>query len=290
MATWYINADTGNDTTGDGSSGNPWLNVSKAHTMASSGDTIVCMDSTADYAFGNQTFTKNLTVTGQQDDASGARFYGAYTLRQWNTSPATVVLNVSKLTFYGSPRPTSYNNNISTHQGIIDSCVFYDSSSTSATTAAPGFVGTDILSGSEVNDLTISNCLFYGMTGTNPTVTGGHHTSGANDTGTFLFEGNTIYIDGVYSYATPTIVGVYSWGSITPTFRNNIIYCAVDGVDFVRSGQAGLFTYYNNSTYNVGNVSTGSNNITTDPLLIDPKNANFKLRPGSPAFGIGYSV
>lgn len=40
MATYYVNASTGNDTTGDGSSGTPWATMAKADATATAGDTI----------------------------------------------------------------------------------------------------------------------------------------------------------------------------------------------------------------------------------------------------------
>jgi hypothetical protein len=39
MSTWNVST-TGNDTTGDGSSGSPYATVSKAVSMSSNGDTI----------------------------------------------------------------------------------------------------------------------------------------------------------------------------------------------------------------------------------------------------------
>jgi len=74
MPTYYINADTGNDSTGTGTSGAPWKTISKAHTSAAAGDTIICQDSVAAYTWGNQTFTKGLTIQGQRDNGSGAVF------------------------------------------------------------------------------------------------------------------------------------------------------------------------------------------------------------------------
>ena len=46
MATYYINADTGDDTTGDGSSALPWATLSKGITGSASGDTIFAQNST----------------------------------------------------------------------------------------------------------------------------------------------------------------------------------------------------------------------------------------------------
>jgi len=39
-ATYYLDADEGNDTTGDGSSGNPWATLTKAQATVVSGDTV----------------------------------------------------------------------------------------------------------------------------------------------------------------------------------------------------------------------------------------------------------
>lgn len=56
MATYYIDYVNGNDSTGDGSSATPWKTMDKAHTEASSGDTVKVMDGT--YAEGGLTWTK----------------------------------------------------------------------------------------------------------------------------------------------------------------------------------------------------------------------------------------
>ena len=41
MATYYVNPTSGNDTTGDGTSGTPWLTVNKANTESTNADIIV---------------------------------------------------------------------------------------------------------------------------------------------------------------------------------------------------------------------------------------------------------
>lgn len=73
-ATYYSNSSTGNDTTGDGSSGNPYLTFHKAYTVAaSSGDTINLTGTftwtdageTGDAATTGYTLAKSLTITGQ---------------------------------------------------------------------------------------------------------------------------------------------------------------------------------------------------------------------------------
>lgn len=61
MATYYINSDTGNNTTGTGAIGAPWLTMSKAHTSAATGDTIILQRATAVYTFPDLTIGKSLT-------------------------------------------------------------------------------------------------------------------------------------------------------------------------------------------------------------------------------------
>ncbi len=72
-ATIYANYSTGSDTTGDGSSGNPYKTFNKAYTAASSGDTInlagtfdwTNSDETGDAATTGYTIGKSLTIIGQ---------------------------------------------------------------------------------------------------------------------------------------------------------------------------------------------------------------------------------
>ena len=41
MATWYVSLDTGNDTTGNGTVGNPYKQITRAASVGSQGDTIM---------------------------------------------------------------------------------------------------------------------------------------------------------------------------------------------------------------------------------------------------------
>ena len=71
--TIYVNRVTGNDATGNGTSGSPYKTFHKGYTMASSGNTInltgtftwTDTDETGDAATSGYTINKNLTITGQ---------------------------------------------------------------------------------------------------------------------------------------------------------------------------------------------------------------------------------
>lgn len=78
--TWYI-APTGNDTTGNGTEGTPYLTVNKCHTVGANGDTVVCAEGTyREYAF---TISKtSWTIRA----AAGARpiFVATHAYTSWN--------------------------------------------------------------------------------------------------------------------------------------------------------------------------------------------------------------
>lgn len=75
-ATIYANSSTGNDTTGNGSSGSPYKTFHKAYTVASSTDTIDLTgtfdwnsaDETGDSTTTGYTIAKSLTIRGQGAD------------------------------------------------------------------------------------------------------------------------------------------------------------------------------------------------------------------------------
>jgi len=73
QTTIYVNSSTGDDTSGDGSSGTPYKTFHKGYTSASSGDTIdltgtftwTDADETGDATTSGYTLSKNLTIQGQ---------------------------------------------------------------------------------------------------------------------------------------------------------------------------------------------------------------------------------
>lgn len=292
MATWYINADTGNDTTGDGSNALPWLTISKAHTSASAGDTIVCQDSTAEYTFTDQTFTKsNLTITGEQDDASGAVFNGGALVKRWtdNGSGSVSGVVIQKLTLRNitTSGPGTYRNIIAFSKYVFRNNVVKDiiQSAASGSTGASGIVGPYYAGAAMVLDIEIYNNVFYGLTGGSPTLMVTLLSGGGNDTGSFRFYNNTVYADGAYT--TPNFFVFSTIASLgTVELKNNIFY-ATSSVAFVPSGTA-LNSYFDyNDTYNCTSVPSGTNNITSDPLFVDAPNDNFNLRPTSPCIDTG---
>lgn len=103
MAIWYLNADTGNDSTGNGSSGSPYLTLAKALTVYGVGDTIYFQNSTATYALATATINKNCTITGES--IAGCVLDAAYSFAGWKCVDATITiqnLTFSRVTTSGS--------------------------------------------------------------------------------------------------------------------------------------------------------------------------------------------
>lgn len=289
MSTYYLNADTGNDTTGTGSSANPWKTISKAHTAAASGDTIICQASVASYTFANQTFTKSLNIYGVNDDASGVIFDGAAVAARWTGGfSATVVLDIRKITFQNitTSGPGTYQNIIGCYHLTFKNNIVRNiiQAASSGSTGTAGIIGAEHQSGANDHAVLIEGNVFYDLNGGSPTLTVSLHGNGGDDTGYFYWYNNTFYADG--SYTTPNFFVVGTVGAIDYQLKNNIFY-ATSSVALPASGTAfnGLFNY--NDTYNCTNVPTGTGNITSDPLFVDAPNNNFNLRPSSPCIDTG---
>jgi hypothetical protein len=283
MATYYINADTGNDTTGDGSSGNPWLTLSKAHTEASTGDTIVCQDSTAHFSWESFNFSKQLTIGGES--IGGAIF---------DASSATT----TRYQMFSGASGTIFNKIYWTGLAISDG-------------QDGGFRG---VSGEVI--LTFNNCKFYGNTIINDhsgifcsTADGkltptfnicllynnyGNSTAGAlyccvNASNSPVFNNCSIH----FNATTPNdfrMFNYYGGTYFTPIYKNTIILndqsTSIElslAVGSVPGGEMDYTCYYGSFTQ----IQTGVGNINQDPLFIDKTENNYHLAPSSPCIDTG---
>lgn len=304
MASWYINADTGNDSTGDGSSGSPYLTLSKAHTEASSGDTIVCQDSTASFTFADQTISKDLTITGESDDASGAVFDGGALNVKWYFSAD---VTITKLTF----------TNMSCGASWVGAMFYFNTNDVTV----------------DFNLCIIENSTIGGRNGftsngifcTNGTVTGVTFTFERNlikptiksslaslGFGGSYFNFRTLQTSSISIYNNTIMVGDYAGDERTDKIietpsasgtdlrvRNNIIYSTqthATPIDLVLSSanlNSCVFDY--NDYYTTGTAFTAlpteaENNIQVDPLFVDLTTDNYDLQQATPCKNAGVII
>lgn len=278
MSVFYI-SPAGNDTTGNGSSATPWATISKAHTSAASGDTIICKTGTI--AWADQTFTKSLTIQGEARPVySGSAWTGA-TLdagagaRLWIIS-ASVTVTISDLIFRNA---TCVNN---------QTPLFRNSGAAAA--------------------LSFTRCIFTSLTLLSTSAQGGIYKSAANNNtytfNTCVFYGNTYPADGIFNNFSTTGIVAYFYNTIVyganQIFGNlnlapdhtitakNCIFQALSSTSFVVNASTWTFIY--NTTYNYTSVPSGSNNLTSDPLFVAPASGDFRLRPGSPCVNNGIAL
>ncbi len=125
MATYYINQDSGNDTTGNGSLATPWQTMSKAHTSSATGDTIIMMPSVNVYTFPSLTIGKSLTwraaIIGDAiiDGTAGAASWttGIYSLTLENLIFQNVTTNALGM---------FYMSGTGTRDLLFKNCIFRD--------------------------------------------------------------------------------------------------------------------------------------------------------------------
>lgn len=275
MTVYYINADTGDNGLGDGSAGNPWLTLAFAYSNSVAGDTIICQDSVAAYAWIDATMSSRF-IQGESDDASGAVFDGAAGANiRWIISNLTI----SNITFQN--RTSNVTNlsafvvNIINESNTFINCVFNNIEVGGNTSGAGGLITSSL---ADDSTWTLVDCRISDIR-TNPSI--GFLFGSINATGvSYSLTGCTIYTNAV---------GVDQLNSIcerhqptTISFKNVIIastYSLAMG-DFTEDATYSCF-------YQITGAPSGTGVITSDPLMVDPDNANFNLRPTSPCIDTG---
>jgi len=297
VTTYYIAPTThpttpGNDTTGNGSEATPWATISKAHTSAASGDTIICKDGT--YTFGSQTFNKSLTIRAQNSGL--AIFDGAAGNVSWTIGAVT--LSVYGLIFQNITRAGADNyiftSGASVAIVLFENCQFKTLLIEGAMFASGGIFGIGVNTGGS-SAWTFVSCLFNDphQSNTSNQQIFSSVDPLADDIVSLTLINCVLYLSTTGGPAMSYIIMTQYPGRVVLTLKNNIIYNGTGtGKPVTATTNSGSFTITanNNTFYNtVGNPS-GTGNITDDPLFYDAAAGNFELRQDSPCLNTGTLV
>lgn len=299
MTTYHINADSGNDSTGNGSSGNPWQTLAHAYNNSTIGDTIQCQDSTAAYEWQTIVFSTGRTIIGNTTAPSSVVFDGLETHRYWmfNTGGDT---DISGIRFTRSWKLTN------AHEGQIyikgsaavslDNCIFDNIKTGLSLARRGGLFGGQTTTGSgplDNSSITVSNSLIKGIA-----YDGVSAYKALMGTQSFISWSWNLYnnVFDMSDQGTNIDNFIYEVSSTSATLmaKNNIFYNRIGQViDFVNGLTSTTFDnngYYATAAGGWTDVPSGSGNVTSDPLFVDIENGNYNLRPSSPLIGAGVLV
>lgn len=302
MATYYVDIDTGNDTTGDGSVGNPYQTLDKGITVSTTNDTVILAPSTTDYAWLTDTIPAGLTIkcltvpnmiTGDWARVSGGGVARVYTLLGNFTSENIVWYNNypggDKSCFFWSVNLTGITQVLQ-----FTRCVFDDIRTALSTGGRGGMVGNSnsVTQPTQTSITTnFDRCLFNNVKRFAASGAGGI----GNSIGTinyWNFNESTIY-NAASGEPLNTIIANYN--SSTVVFRNTAILSEhatqpkFNSNAGATTAQACTVNYCCYSGMDTTNAII-ANSVAADPLFLDPGAKDFRLKPASPCIDAGVIV
>jgi len=278
----------GHDTTGTGTSLLPWLTISKAHTSAASGDTIICKDGT--YTWTSQTFTKALTI--QAENIGLAIFDGAAASIRWSLVPSMVKNGLRFTNAVGAPLFEGGADGLY----LFQRCTFDNLAISHAAAGEGGLIGTTTVTPGNPTYRLVS-CLINDITSTGQNSLFGGRTFGTtNMVITWDLQNTVIYIQNAGASRIQTLFYLTTNTGTNPTIaiiiKNSIISNASGLTVNYRAGGGTYNTnaLSNSNFFSITTVPAGTAIITTNPLFENVAGGNFNLRPTSPARNVGTLV
>ena len=262
MATYYLNADTGNDTTGDGSSALPWLTVSHAVSNSTSGDTIFAQSSTNDYVIEYIACNDQILVGENRENV------------RMTTNGAAIGAGLNNLA--SAENITFYNINLGGYYQcvlsstpIVRNCTFHTITDSGGDVRSLFRGGTTYITGCVMYNLSTKVSLMY------------------------VDNGNSVHFYNNVYHKTSNWADTITGGGVTASlyFKNNIFYFNYS--QSLKRGQVTLDEavisnncFVTTNTFTSGNIDS-TNLINVDPLFVDEANRNYQLRPNSPCIDAG---
>lgn len=292
MATYYI-ATTGNDSTGDGSSGNPWLTLAKFLASSASGDTCICAAGSYAYATANLAGRTIQGATGGSANSTTGWTVFTGSSAGWSIVTGDPV-TINNIWFDSCTSSTAAIMGYTTNQSntlVVNGCRFTNCIAHGGNSNSIAIGTRNAYEGSGgIYDVTISSCIFDDMDGSSNNASYYFSMRGANAGSVFKFYNNVLIRRNILTVEpTGGIFGAYSsTANVTWTLKNNIFVNRIGSKSLVQTGNTGIMSYndivglFTNTT-----VLTTSNNITDEPLFIDENNNDFRLRPTSPCIEAG---
>ncbi|MFH1959366.1 MAG: Ig-like domain-containing protein [Patescibacteria group bacterium] len=252
---YYVAGDTGNDTTGNGSSGTPWKTIQKAADTMIAGDTVNVKGGLTynDVGSANCSSTGYSAVVCPVNSGSSGNFI---TYQAWNgTGIPTITASTARVGFLIASK--NYLK-IQGFQIIISNAT-----------------------GTGIQVLTSSDNLIVANNIVRSTVTPSFNVSA------FDFWGSTnLNVHNNTVYGLGFSISFHS-GS-TGSSNNNMLVNNLLGMnkDSALISVSGNYYLSFNNTYGDNNFN-GANKVVLDPLFIDASNGDFHLQKTSPAIGAG---
>jgi hypothetical protein len=281
MATVYL-SPTGSDSNTYAqaqSSATPWATIAKVEASATTGDSVILAAGT--YTWASVGFTKSFNFSGATSDPN-LYIIDAATNSRYYQAAAGGFLNFTNILF-----KRNYLTSGSTNTGwfitqtgstmIFTGCIFSDLKITGFAGAAQG--GGFALVGNGTT-ITLYKCRFS-------TIKRGSYTYWVifRTEGTSICTLNVTNCTWKNDETTDVITGLIDVKPATTTanFKNNI---------WMNTGSSLVATASTYSDFNGtwSGTTSGTGNITSDPLFVDAANNNFNLRPSSPCIDAGTNL
>ncbi|MDP7715696.1 MAG: Ig-like domain-containing protein, partial [Candidatus Marinimicrobia bacterium] len=264
-ATIHVNSSTGDDASGNGSSGSPYKTFHKAYTASSNSDVINLTgtfnwndsDETGDVAGSGYTISKNITITGQGASSTIIQAHGTYNSADRSVFKISGTVTINNVTIrHGVTTSGSSAGGIDlTGTLTIDRSVISYNRYNSSDYYGAGGIFTDQNSTLTMDDVTIDNNVFdgkyWGSGGLYSTQLGTitiNNSTFSNNTTTSTHP--TTY---TYSYAQPSgALGVYRFCSVkitNSTIRGN-----------TTNSYGGAFQVYEPTRFIITNCTIANNN------------------------------